>query len=217
MSTKAKIKAVALVRVSTKAQDNDRQESELREKAKQLGWEMVEVIAETISGNAKEEDRMGLTRAVELAQAGSIQKVMVTEITRVARRNSVTHKFVEDLTEAGVSLYWHGYGMETLLPNGKFNPMTGAMLAMMAEYGRNERELIAERTKSGLEEARRKGVTLGRPKGSVVSNEEFLEKNKAAVRLITENPNLSMANLAKLAEMSEVTLRKVKRAMEAQP
>ena len=56
----------------------------------------------------------------ELAAAGKIRKVLVHEISRLGRRNSVTHKFVETLENHGVSLYWHAQGIETLLPSGLY-------------------------------------------------------------------------------------------------
>ncbi len=204
-------KAVAMLRVSTRVQETDRQRFELLEKAKEKGWEVVEVIEEKVSGAASEEDRVGIARALELAKKGKIQKVMVHEVTRIARKNSITHKFVEELTEAGVSLYWLGHNMETLLPNGKSDTVAGIMLALLSENAKNELDFIRERTKSGLEAAKRKGVVLGRPKGSEGS-ERFLERNKAAVALIRENPNLSQGQLAKLAGVSVVTIRKVMQA-----
>ena len=208
-----KIKVVALLRVSTKDQTNDRQRTELLKRAEDKGWEVIEVIEEKISGAASEEDRVGIARALELAKKGKIKKVIVHEITRVARKNSVTHKFVEDLEKEGVSLYWHGHDMETLTENGKPNPVSGIMLAFLSELSRNELALLRERTISGLEEARRKGVILGRPKGQETMD-AFLGRNKATVELVRKNPNLSQGQLAKLAGISVVTARKVIRAME---
>ena len=79
---------------------------------------------------------------------------LVHEISRLARRNSVAHRFVETLEECGVSLYWHAQGIETLLPNGKRNPAAGIMLALLAEMARNQTETLRERINSGLAEAR---------------------------------------------------------------
>lgn len=94
-----------LVRVSTSKQETDRQISELKSYADSKGYEVVEVCCETVSGRAGEEERTGLRRAEELAGAGTIKKVLVHEISRLARKNSVTHRFVETLEDYGVSLY----------------------------------------------------------------------------------------------------------------
>jgi DNA invertase Pin-like site-specific DNA recombinase len=86
--------------------------------------------------------------------------VLVHEISRLARKNSVVHRFVESLEECKVSLYWHAQAIETLSDNGKRNPAAGIMLALLAEMARNEAETLRERIRSGLAEARRKGISL---------------------------------------------------------
>jgi DNA invertase Pin-like site-specific DNA recombinase len=83
-----------------------------------------------VSGRADESDRHGLQAALELAQAGKVKKVLVHEVSRLARRNSIVHRFVESLEEVGVSLYWHQQGVETLLASGKRNPAASVMLAL---------------------------------------------------------------------------------------
>lgn len=185
MKPEAKPTPVAVVvRVSTSKQETARQVSDLQALAEAKGWQVVEVCEETISGSAALEDRAGLMRARELAQAGLIKKVVVHEVSRVARRSSVAHSFVEDLEACGVSLYWHAQSIETLLPNGKRNPAAGIMLALLAEMARAEKDTLRERINSGLAEARRKGIKLGRPKGTGLDAAELLEKHKDVVKLL---------------------------------
>jgi DNA invertase Pin-like site-specific DNA recombinase len=140
-----RIPVVILVRVSTVKQETDRQISELSAYAKSKGYRVVEICRETISGTDNGDHRYGLKRAEELAVEGKVKKVLVHEISRLARRNSVAHHFVETLEENGVSLYWHAQGIETLLPNGKRNPAAGIMLALLAEMARAEVETLRER------------------------------------------------------------------------
>ena len=210
---KAKVPVVILVRVSTVKQETDRQISELRAYAKAKGYDIVEVCKETISGNANGDERHGLRRAEELAIEGKVKKVLVHEISRLARRNSVAHHFVETLEECGASLYWHAQGIETLLPNGKRNPASGIMLALLAEMARSEGELLRERINSGLREARRKGVTLGRPKGTTLSSDQFLRKHKDIIRLL--KADYSIRNTAKIVGKGVSTVQRVKLAMAA--
>ena len=98
-----KIPVVILVRVSTVKQETARQISELQQHAAGKGYHVVEVCEEKISGSAQDDDRHGLRRVEELAVSGKIKKVLVHEVSRVARRNSVAHRFVETLEECGVS------------------------------------------------------------------------------------------------------------------
>src|SRR6266478_4501899 len=192
----SQIPVAILVRVSTAKQETARQISELQQYAATKGYEVVEICEETISGNANDDERHGLRRAEQLAREGKIKKVLVHEISRLARRNSVAHRFVETLEELGVSLYWHAQSIQTLLPNGKRNPAAGIMLALLSEMARNESETLRERIKSGLALARKRGVLLGRRKGTTLTREQFLQKHKDVVRRLKAGQ--SVRNTAKI-------------------
>lgn len=200
-----------LVRVSTLKQENDRQISELKSYADSKGYEVVEICEEQVSGNADESDRHGLHRVEEMARAGMIKKVLVHEVSRLARRNSIAHGFIETLEALNVSLYWHQQGIETLLPNGKRNPAAGIMFALLAEMARAERETLSERIKSGLAEAKRKGRKLGRPQGSTDSTKDFLAKHPDIIRKLKEGQ--SVRNTAKLTDKGGSTVQRVKAAL----
>ncbi len=206
--SKPPIPAVILVRVSTVKQDTDRQVTELRAVATSRGWEVVEVLEETVSGRAEESERSGLHRTEDLARTGKIKKVLVHEVSRVARRVSLVHSFVEMLESYGVSLYWHAQAIETLLPSGKRNPAAGIMLAVLAEMARAETETLRERINSGLAEARRQGVTLGRPKGSGITTRAFLGKHRDVAKLLRDGQ--SIRNVAKITGKGISTVQRVK-------
>lgn len=202
-----------LVRVSTSKQETDRQVAELQEYAASKGYQIVETCREQVSGAARAEERHGLLRAEELALSGQVAKILVHEVSRLARRNSVAHAFVEKLDEVGVSLYWHQQGIETLLPNGKRNPAASIMFALLAEMARAERETLSERIKSGLSEARRKGRRLGRPKGSGLPDAKLLAKHKDICRRLREGH--SIRNTAKITGKGVSTVQRVKGIMAA--
>ena len=198
--------------MSTIKQDTDRQISELQSYSDAKGYEVVEIAKETVSGRAEDCDRQGLRQVEELAQSGKIKKVLVHEISRLARKNSVVHKFVETLEEYGVSLYWHAQAIETLLPNGKRNPAAGIMLALLAEIARSEVETLKERIKSGLAAATRKGVKLGRPKGKL-DPKALLDRHKDVVRLLKAGH--SVRNAAKISGKGASTVQRVMKAVKA--
>jgi DNA invertase Pin-like site-specific DNA recombinase len=203
-----KTPVVILVRVSTAKQETNRQVSELVAYAEAKDYEVVEICRETISGAANGDERHGLKRAQALALEGKIKKVLVHEISRLARRNSITHQFVETLEDCHVSLYWHAQGVETLLPNGKRNPAAGIMVALLAEIARSEIETLRERIKSGLAEARRKGVKLGRPEGTATNREAFLQKHRDIWRQLKAGQ--SVRNTAKITGKGASTVQRVK-------
>jgi DNA invertase Pin-like site-specific DNA recombinase len=208
---KPQIPVAILVRVSTAKQETARQISELRQHADGKGYEVVEVCEETVSGSAGNDDRHGLRRAEQLARDGKIKKVLVHEVSRIARRNSIAHRFVETLEECGISLYWHAQSIETLLPNGKRNPAAGIMLALLAEMARNESETLRDRIKSGLAHARKRGVVLGRRKGTTLTRDQFLQKHKDIVRQLKGRQ--SLRNTAKIVRKGISTVQRVKAAL----
>ena len=110
-----------------------------------------------------------------------------------------------------MSLYWHVQGIETLMASGKRNPAAGMMLALLAEMARSEVETLRERINSGLAEARRKGVTLGRPLGTTLPREVFIQKHKDIVRLLKDRH--SVRHTAKIAGKGVSTVQRVKLAM----
>src|SRR5437660_5776305 len=209
----SQIPVAILVRVSTAKQETARQISELQQYAASKNYDVVEVCQETISGSAADDDRHGLRRAEELARDGKIRKVLVHEISRIARRNSVAHRFVETLEDCNVSLYWHAQSIETLLPNGKRNPAAGIMLALLAEMARNESETLRERIKSGLAHARKRGVVLGRRRGTTLTRDEFLQKHKDILRQLKAGQ--SVRNVAKIVGKGISTIQRVKATLAA--
>jgi len=203
-----------LVRVSTKRQETLRQVHELRAVAEARRWHVVEIVEEDgVSGAAKDADRHGLARVEALAAAGAIRKVLVHEVSRIGRRPAVVHGFVERLLDLNVSLYWHSQRVETMLDSGKRNPAAGMMLAVLAEMALAERETLRERILSGLEAARRRGRTLGRPVGAVMPPAQLLARHADVVRLLRAGK--SLRDVAARTGKGTSTVKRVKALMRA--
>lgn len=213
MKTKSTPVAI-LVRVSSRLQETERQIEELQEYADSQGYKVVEVLRETISGKADQSEREGLIRCEELARSRKIKKVLVHEVSRIARRNSIAHKFVETMEDLGVSVFWKAQSLETLLPNGNRNPAAGIMLALLAEMARNEIEVLSMRVRSALALCKRNGIKLGRPVGSTIPLEMFLKKHSDIVRLLKSHH--SVRNAAKITDKGFSTVQRVKTALEKQ-
>jgi len=122
-----------LVRVSTAKQETTRQVSELQPVVEAKGWQVVAVCEEqAVSGRADQDQRHGLKKVERLARAGKIKKVLVHEISRLGRRNSIAHSFIEMLQEVGVSRYWHAQVIETMMANGRRNT-SAVLLGLLVE------------------------------------------------------------------------------------
>ena len=204
-------KVLVFARVSTAKQNNDRQLHQLSAYCEQRNWQVVEVITEVVSGIAQK--RKGLVLLQQTVEQQQIDKVVVDELSRLGRSTLEVLKVIEYLNERKVSLFIRSYNMETLREDKKRNPMAQPLLTFLAEFARMEREQLSERVRSGLEEARRKGKTLGRPAGIKTPPEKILAKHKKVVALLAKQNTIR--DVAKMASVSTTTVQKVKALLSA--
>lgn len=201
--------AVIFVRVSSQEQNYERQVSDLTKVADANGWVVSEVVSEKVSSYKKGVKREGLERLLDLVEKGSVRRVLVSEVSRIGRIPSQTLRILEDFTAKGVSIYVHNVGLETLTESGKLNIAAGMMFTLFAEFARVESAQLSERVKSGMDQARRKGVHLGRPTGTAETEKAFLIKyGYVAARLAK---GLSIRDTARLCEVNKNTVLKVRK------
>ncbi len=104
------------------------------------------------------DDRPGLASCLKALRAGDT--LIVWKLDRLGRDLRHLVNTVHDLTTQGIGfkvLTGHGAAVDTTTPAGK---LVFGIFAALAEF---ERELIAERTRTGLASARARGRTGGRP------------------------------------------------------
>ena len=131
---------------------------------------------------------MGLESLLAIVEAKQVDKVLVTEISRLGRRTLEILTLVDRITSYGVSIYIGNYGVETL------------------------RENTIDRIQSGLSHAKQHGVRLGRPFGSVKNCDLFLKQYKGVVKSLLKG--LSVRDAAKVNNVSINTVMKVKKSMQ---
>jgi DNA invertase Pin-like site-specific DNA recombinase len=202
-------KTAILVRVSTQDQQHDRQLSELTEFASGNGLTVVDTIIETNSGAKRNQERSSIQRLLQLAKAGKIKKVLVHEATRLGRNTPEVLATMEELHKHKVSIVVKNYNIETLNPDGSLNSMAQFLFTLLTDIGRMERETLIVRVKSGMAEAKRKGIHVGRPKDSVKSKDALLKQYKRVVAYLKED--YSIRNIAKLCDVGVSTVQRVKK------
>lgn len=207
------MKVALFARVSTTDQDNTRQLNDLHQIAEQQNWTVSAEIKETISGAKANSEREAITELLQLAAAGQIRKVVVTEVSRLGRKVSEVITLIELLQSFKVSIYIGNIGMETLKPNGNENIMFKPILVTLAGFAEMERELLRERIKSGMKAARKAGKRIGRPEGSTEQAADVLDKYPQVIKQLQKGR--SIRDAAKLASVSVGTVQKVKKAMLA--
>ena len=76
-------KVVILARVSTQAQDYQRQVTELQEYCDRAGWEVTKVFANKVSGAKAVTERTEIVEIVEYIKSNDIQRVVCLKISRL--------------------------------------------------------------------------------------------------------------------------------------
>lgn len=160
-----KIKVVIFARVSTNVQDYERQVNELTALANRNGWSVEAVFAEKVSGAKKNVERKELSKMVESIKSNSIDKVLVTELSRLGRDTLQVLEVIEMFNREGISLYIQNYNIETLTAQGEVNTMSQFLITILAEVARMERKTIRERVESGYKNYRANGGKVGRKEG----------------------------------------------------
>lgn len=205
------MKVVLFCRVSTSGQEYDRQVNELSALALGNGWSVEGIFAEKISGAKKNLERAELMKMVEFVEVNNIDKVLVTELSRLGRDTLQVLEVIELLNSKGISLYIQNYGIETLTKEGKVNAMSQFMITILAEVARMERKTIRERVASGYINYRKQGGQVGRKVGYRKTEEQMKEQYTKEIQLLKKG--LSLRNIHAITTTSINTLRKLKQMM----
>ena len=174
-------------RVSTSIQDYDRQVKELTALAQRNGWSVEATFCEKVSGAKKNTERKELSRMVEFVQQHNINKVAVTELSRLGRDTLQVLEVIEQF-------------------NREVNPMSQFLITILAEVARMERKTIRERVESGYKNFRANGGKVGRKVGYKKSDEAMREQYAEEIRLLRKG--ISFRNISKITGTSVNTIRK---------
>jgi DNA invertase Pin-like site-specific DNA recombinase len=200
------IKRVALyARVST-IKENDEGETiqnpkvqlgPLRGYVAQQGWNIVtEYIDSGISG--AKESRPELNRLMTDARAGKFDIVLVWKFDRFARSTSHLDKALTEFKSLNISFVSITEQLDTATPIGK---LVFTILGAVAEM---ERELIRERTKSGMAYAKKNGTKSGIPSGKP-------RTDRAQVSALTSQ-GMSPIEIARKMDVCVETVRRITKA-----
>jgi DNA invertase Pin-like site-specific DNA recombinase len=155
LPTKAKPKRAAIyARVSTGDQHLETQLLDLREMAKQRGYEVAHEYTDIISG-AKSK-RPGLDQLLADARRHRFDIVLVAAFDRVAR--SVRHflEVLDSLAHLGIEFVSLRENIDTGGPLGR------AIVVIVGAIAELEKSLIVERVRAGMRRAKLEGRRIGR-------------------------------------------------------
>ena len=183
----------AYCRVSTTDQTTLNQSMEIR--AAGFAIETHRLIEESISGSVAAKERPGFTRLIDRMEFGDV--LVVTKLDRLGRNAMDVRATVEHLSNSGVRVHCLALGgVDLTSPAGKMT-----MQVIAAEF---ERDLLIERTQSGIIRAKASGKNFGRPPAlNMTERAAVIEKLAAGI------------NIAEIAREFNTTRQTVIRIREA--
>jgi DNA invertase Pin-like site-specific DNA recombinase len=126
----------------------------LRDYANKRGWTIAMQVKEVGSGALERELRQQL---IDAARRREIDLALVWRLDRWGRSLMDLVVTLKELTELGVGFVSLTEALDLTTPTGR------AMAGMLAVFAEFEREILSERVRAGLAEARPNGQRLGRP------------------------------------------------------
>lgn len=149
---------IAYTRVSTDLQDSENQLFEIQNYCAAKGITIDKTITETISSKKKLKNR-AISKVLSELQSGDT--LIVTEISRIARKMYELMTILGSLLEKGVVVY--SIKQNWTLGDNLISKVQAMGFALSADL---ERQLISQRTIEGLARVKANGQRLGRPEGS---------------------------------------------------
>jgi DNA invertase Pin-like site-specific DNA recombinase len=186
------MEAAIYARVSTSEQSTEMQLVALRQYVERRGWNLCQEYVDTGFSGSRER-RPALDRLMADGRRRTFGAVVVFRFDRFARSVSHLARALDEFRALGIEFVSLHEAVDTSTPMGR------AMFHIAGAFAELEREIIRERVRAGLQNARRRGKRLGRRRVLVNVQEVF--------RMASEGR--SGRAIAKVTGVSEATIRRV--------
>ncbi len=189
-------KTIAYLRVSTDGQDLKNQKLEILEYAHVNNFTVDTWVEIKVSSRKGTKERLIDQLLSDLNEEDCL---IVAELSRLGRSVGQIIGIVDELIKKRVKVI---IIKQNMIINGKNDIATKTMITMFSLFAEIERDLISERTKSGLARARAEGKLIGRPKGNGKSKLDGKEREIQDML----SKEVSRASIAKLMGVTWPTL-----------
>src|SRR5271157_137359 len=188
------VRAGLYARVSTHDQQTlPLQNRAMREYVAQRGWNIALQIKEVGSGASERELREKL---LEAARRREIDVVIVWRLDRWRRSPADLVATLQELSHLGVGFVSLTEALDLTMPSGR------AMAGMLAVFAEFEHEILRERVRAGLAQARQNGQRLGRPLTAALKADQVRKLYRARV---------SKAEIARRLQIGRTSVRRILR------
>jgi len=186
------MRVAVYARVSTHDQQTlQMQVAAISDYVKKRGWKAIQTV-EDIGSGVKE--RRGREQLLKAARRREIDVIVVWRLDRWGRSVADLMTTLRELTELNVGFVSLTEALDLTTPTGR------AMAGMLAIFAEFEREILRERVKAGIAQARKEGRPHGRPRTASLKADEV-------VRLKTDG--LSHSEIARRLEIGRASVRRI--------
>jgi putative DNA-invertase from lambdoid prophage Rac len=197
------MKAGIYARVSTldKGQDTEVQLRDLRSYAQARGWIIAGEYVDKGQSGAKDR-RPELDRLMKDVRKRKVDLVLCWRLDRLGRSLKHLILTLDELQSVGVGFVSYNENLDLTTSTGRL------MFQLLGAFAEFERNLIKERVKAGLANAKAKGARLGRPSPEFDEDELIrLRKSGETIRGIAQRLNLRKSFVHKtLLNRSQISL-----------
>ncbi|MBS6519434.1 MAG: recombinase family protein [Clostridiales bacterium] len=174
-------------------QDIDRQKRELMNR----GVQSKNIYFEYVSGTKDNKEQWNIL----LSKIKQGDEIVVTELSRITRSTKQLCDVIDMAKDKSIKLVLGDFVVDC---RGELDAMTEGMLKMMGVFAELERNMIRERVKSGMANAKDKGAILGRPK---ITSEDIPNIFMKYYPMYKDG-SMNVSEIAKLCGMSRTTIYK---------
>ena len=180
------------VSTSTKDQTTENQLRELNSYCDRMGYEVVKVYEDEVSGAKSREKRPAYSELCKDAFLKKFDIIIGWDVSRFGRSMKEFVHFLSDMDDKGIGVIAVKNGLDTNSSSGR---MMMKLIGVLEEWNR---EMLVERTKSGLARTVANGTKLGRKK---ITNPKMtaqiisLRNENKSIRAIATEVGVSTATI----------------------
>jgi DNA invertase Pin-like site-specific DNA recombinase len=187
-----KVALYCRVSTSTKDQTTENQLRELTSYCDRMGYEVVKVYEDEVSGSKTREKRPAYNELCKDAFLKNFDAIIGWDVSRFGRSMKEFVSFLADMDDKGIGVIAVKNGLDTVSSSGR---MMMKLIGVLEEWNR---EMLIERTNAGLARTVANGTKLGRKKtvtDKITDQIIELRTEKKSIRAIASEVGVSTATV----------------------
>ena len=194
-----KVALYCRVSTSTKDQTTENQLRELNSYCDRMGYQVVKVYEDEVSGAKSREKRPAYNQMCKDAFLKKFNTIIGWDVSRFGRSMKEFVSFLADMDEKGIGVIAVKNGLDTSSSSGR---MMMKLIGVLEEWNR---EMLIERTNAGLARTVANGTKLGRKK---ITNDTMTAKiielrtAKKTIREIASEVGVSRGTVSNILKVA---------------